>query len=271
MSPYWALLQARYRMLLQYRGAAFAGAATQFWWGFIKVMIFEAFYLANAAAAPMGFEAAVTYVWLGQAFLAMLPWNLDRDVVEQVRSGNLSYDLMRPVDLYGFWFCGVLAWRSAGVTLRCLPIFVFSGALLSLTPLSPWALAAPASLTAGLGFVAALAVAFMLSAAITTLAHTALLWTLSGEGVQRILPAFVVVFSGMIVPLPFYPEWSQPFVRALPFRALCDVPYRIYSGHLSSAEAASEIGLALAWTLALVIAGRALLVRGARRVVVQGG
>ncbi len=35
MSPYWALLQARYRMLLQYRGAAFAGAATQFGWGCI--------------------------------------------------------------------------------------------------------------------------------------------------------------------------------------------------------------------------------------------
>jgi ABC-2 type transport system permease protein len=271
MSPYLALLQARYRMLLQYRGAAFAGAATQFWWGFIKIMIFEAFYLANAAAAPMGFDAAVSYVWLGQAFLAMLPWNLEREVVELVRSGNLAYEFTRPVDLYGFWFARVLAWRSAGVTLRCLPIFVFSGALLSWTPLAPWALAPPASLAAALGFAAALVVAFLLSAAITTLAHVSLLWTLAGEGVQRMLPALAVVFSGMIVPLPFYPAWLQPVLRALPFPALCDVPYRIYTGHLSSAEAASEIGLGLAWTLALVIAGRMLLVRGTRRVEVQGG
>jgi ABC-2 type transport system permease protein len=258
-------------MLLQYRGAAFAGAATQLWWGFIKVMIFEAFYLMNAAAAPMGFEAAVTYVWLGQAFLALMPWNLDRELVEQVRSGNLAYELMRPVDLYGFWFFGVLAWRSAGVTLRCMPIFVFAGALLSLTPLAHWALAPPASPAAALGFVAALAVAFLLSAALTTLAHVSLLWTLSGEGVQRILPAFVIVFSGMVVPLPFFPAWAQPLVHALPFRALCDVPHRIYSGHIPSAEAVSELGIALAWTLALVLAGRVLLVRGTRRVVVQGG
>ncbi len=234
-------------------------------------MVFEAFYLANASAAPMGFEAAITYVWLGQAFLAMLPWNLERDVVEMVRSGNVAYEFMRPVDLYGFWFAGVLAYRSAAVSLRCLPIFVFSGALLSLTPLAGWALAPPASLAAALGFSVAIAVAFLLSAALTTLAHIALLWTLSGEGVQRILPAFVIVFSGMVVPLPFFPEWAQPIVRALPFRALCDVPHRIYTGHISSADAASEIAIALAWTVVLVIAGRALLVRGARRVVVQGG
>jgi ABC-2 type transport system permease protein len=271
VSPYLALLQARYQMMLQYRGAAFAGAATQFWWGFIKVMIFETFYLANAAALPMGFDAAISYVWLGQAFLAMLPWNLEREVVELVRSGNLAYEFTRPVDLYGFWFARVLAFRSAGVTLRCLPIFVGSGLLLSWTPLAAWGLAPPASPAAAIGFVVALAVAFLLSAAITTLAYVSLLWTLAGEGVQRMLPALVVVFSGMVVPLPFFPEWMQPVLRALPFRALCDVPYRIYTGHLSGSEAASEIALALAWTVALVIVGRTLLVRGTRRVVVQGG
>jgi ABC-2 type transport system permease protein len=143
--------------------------------------------------------------------------------------------------------------------------------VLAHTPLASWALGWPPSLAAGLAFVAAVAAAFLLSAAINTFVQITLLWTLSGEGVSRILPAFVVVFSGMVVPLPFFPEWMQPVLRALPFRALCDVPYRIYTGHLSGSEAASEIALALAWTVALVIVGRTLLVRGTRRVVVQGG
>ena len=271
MSPYWALLQARYRTMLQYRGAALAGASTQFWWGFIKVMILEAFYAANPGAAPMAFEAAVAYVWLGQAFIAMQPWNMDRDIVEMVRSGNVAYELMRPVDLYGYWYMRALAQRAASVTLRCVPIFLFTGIVLSFSPVSSWALGPPVSPAAALAFALALAVAFLLSAAITTLAHMTLFWTLAGEGISRILPAAVIVFSGMVVPLPFFPEWAQPIVRALPFRALCDVPFRLYTGDLSPAAALPELAFGLAWTLALVAAGRILLARGARRLVVQGG
>ena len=53
MRPYLAVLSARFRLLLQYRVAALAGFATQLFWGFIRVMIFGAFYRASAAAQPM--------------------------------------------------------------------------------------------------------------------------------------------------------------------------------------------------------------------------
>jgi ABC-2 type transport system permease protein len=271
VSPYWAILQARYRMLLQYRGAALAGAATQLWWGFIKIMVLEVFYLGRADLAPMSFEAAVAYVWLGQAFIAMLPWNLDRDIADMVRGGHVAYEFVRPVDLYTLWYARVLALRISGVTLRCAPIFAFAALLLPFTSMASWALPAPPSLAAALGFLLAMAIAFLLSAALSTLAHVTLLWTLSGEGVSRILPALVIVFSGMVVPLPFFPDWLQPFLRALPFRALCDLPFRIYSGDLGVAQAVPDLLVALAWAAALVVAGRALLARGTRRVVVQGG
>ena len=45
--PYVAMLGARFRMLLQYRAAAFAGFATQLFWGAIELMIFAAFYAAH--------------------------------------------------------------------------------------------------------------------------------------------------------------------------------------------------------------------------------
>ena len=52
-APYLALLSARYRMLLQYRAAAMAGAATQLFWGFIRIMILLAFYRSSSAEPPM--------------------------------------------------------------------------------------------------------------------------------------------------------------------------------------------------------------------------
>jgi ABC-2 type transport system permease protein len=103
------------------------------------------------------------------------------------------------------------------------------------------------------------------------LIHVSLLWTISGEGMARVVPSLVIVFSGMVVPLPLFPAWSQPLLAALPFRGLADVPFRIYSGHIPLADAPAAILLSLVWAGALIAIGRLLLARGFRRVVVQGG
>ena len=270
MAPYAAVVSARYRNLLQYRAAAFAGLVTQLFWGAVRLMILGAFYAAAEGPQPMNMVEVVAYVWLGQALLGMLPWNTDADFQEQVASGAVAYDLLGPLDLYGYWFARTLAFRTATTTLRAIPMVMFAMLLLPAFGLAEWALPAP-SVTALAGFLAAMAAAALLSTAITVLAHTSMLWTLSGEGVDRILPSFVTILSGMIVPLPLFPDWMQPFLEWQPFRGLCDVPYRIYSGNIPMAEAANEIVFTLAWTAVIVWFGRYLLSRGVRRLVVQGG
>ena len=40
-------------MGLQYRAAALAGIVTQFAWGFLEILMFRAFYRADASAFPM--------------------------------------------------------------------------------------------------------------------------------------------------------------------------------------------------------------------------
>jgi ABC-2 type transport system permease protein len=270
VAPYAAVLSARYRALLQYRAAAFAGFVTQLFWGAVRLMILAAFYASSAEPQPLNMTEVVAYVWLGQAFLGMFPWNTDADFREQVRSGAVAYDLLRPLDLYGYWFARALAFRTATTTLRAIPMIVFAMLLLPTLGLAEWTLPVP-SPGAFAGFLAAMAAAALLATAITALAHITLLWTLSGEGIDRILPSFVTVLSGMVIPLPLFPDWLQPFLAWQPFRGLCDVPYRIYSGNIPIAEAGAEIALVLAWTLAIVCLGRALLARGLRRLVVQGG
>ena len=80
MISYWAVLSAQFRALLQYRAAALAGLGTQVFWGLIRVMIFQAFFRSTTAEQPMEVGDVLTYVWLSQAFLALLPWNQDNDL-----------------------------------------------------------------------------------------------------------------------------------------------------------------------------------------------
>lgn len=258
-------------MLLQYRAAAIAGFGTQLFWGFIKVMVFVAFYASATSAQPMTFAEVLVYIWLGQALLALLPWNVDAEIAAQIRSGGVAYELLRPLDLYRFWFARTLAFRIAPTALRMLPMLAFTYLLLPLTPLADWALPAPAGTLSGALFVVSALFTLLLSTAFTMLMHIVLIWTISGEGINRMMPGVVSILSGLVVPLPLFPDWLQGFLYWQPFRGMADVPFRIYSGHIAPAEAFAEIALQGGWVVLLVMFGMWLLRRARYRLVVQGG
>ena len=110
-----------------------------------------------------------------------------------------------------------------------------------------------------------------MSTAFTMILHVALLWTISGEGINRMMPGVVPVLAGLIIPLPLFPDWMQGALFWQPFRGMADVPFRIYSGHIPAGDALVEIGLQLGWFSVLVAFGLWLLQRARRRLVVQGG
>ena len=271
MKPYLSFLYARFRTQIQYRTAALAGVVTQVFWGFIKIMVLEAFYSASTAIQPMSFREVVSYVWLGQGFLALMPWNTDPDIGELIRTGSVSYELLRPLDLYSVWYVRTLAWRVAGAILRCIPLLLFAGPLLSLIGLNDIALALPPTIGTFLLWTLSMAITVVLGCSITSLSNVTMMWTISARGAASILPIFVIILSGMIVPLPLMPDWLVPVLRILPFSGLADTPFRIYSGNLAGMEALWAILHQIIWFVVLVSIGRYFIRRGTRRLVIQGG
>jgi ABC-2 type transport system permease protein len=201
----------------------------------------------------------------------MLPWNADADLRAMVRSGAVAYELCRPIDLYSLWYVRALAWRTAPTLLRAVPMCLFAAVLLPLIGLDEWRLVAPPSLSTAVAFGATLLCALLLGCALTTVINITLLWTIAGDGAVMLLAAVVTFFSGMIVPLPLFPDWAQPVVQALPFAGLLDRPFRVFTGHIPVTDVVAVLRHQIAWTIALVLFGRWLLAQGMRRVVVQGG
>ncbi|HEY7091246.1 MAG TPA: ABC-2 family transporter protein [Tepidisphaeraceae bacterium] len=273
IAPYLAVVSARFRMMLQYRAAALAGLWTQVFFGFVLIMVYEAFYRSAEELAPasMTLPQVVSYVWLGQALLAMLPWNADGEIRLMIRSGAVAYELCRPMDLYWLWYARALAWRTAPTILRAIPMTIFAVLILPLIGLGEWRLQPPGSAGAAIGFVLAMLCALLLGCAITTVINISLMWTVSGDGVAIVVPAMVSFFSGMIVPLPLFPDWIHAVIRWLPFAGLVDLPYRIYTASIPISDLPWVLLQQMSWTIALVILGRWLLALGMRRVVVQGG
>ena len=263
MNAYRAILVSRFLSLLQYRSAALAGAGTQLFFGLVRVMIFDGFYRSSSTPQPMTVDQVVTYIWLGQAMLLLAMFDVDKDVAAMIRTGNVAYEMTRPLDLYGVWFTRALGGRAAPLLMRSVPIFIVAGLFLGLRP--------PASLPAGGLFILSTCAGLVLAASLVALLTVGLFWTISGEGLNRLAVPVIFFLSGIVIPLPLFPSWMQGAIALLPFRGLIDTPFRIYLGVLSGPAAVAALLHQIAWAVGFVLLGRMMLARGVKRLVVQGG
>ena len=271
LRPYAAAFRARFLLLLQYRVAALAGFATQCWWGGIKIMVFAAFYETAVVAAPISLPNVITYVWLGQAFLALLPWVADPEVAMLIRTGGVGYDRLRPLDTYSYWYARTLGWIVARALPRAILMLLAAGIVLPLVGLEAWSWRPPSGVEAMVLFVPAFALMIMLAVAVLMLANVVVAASLNERGVNAVLTPLVVVFSGSLVPLDFFPDAMHPFLHLQPLAGLVDIPFRIYFADLHGTAALKGLALQAGWALVLIALGRAAMARMMRRLEMQGG
>lgn len=270
--PYVAAFASRFLQMLQYRTAAYAGFITQCWWGGIKVMVLMAFYNSAAAAhAPMSLAQAITYTWLAQGLLALLPWLGDPEVAQAVRTGAVAYDRLRPVNAYALWFVRSAGWIAARVLPRLALMGAFAAVVLPLAGFGGWAWQPPADVVAGGGFVASALLGLLLSTSLVMLLNIAAVAALNERGINALAGPIVIVFSGNLLPLPLLPDAWQTVLLWQPLAGVVDIPARIYFGQLAGAQMFAGLGLQCAWLAVLVVLGRAAMGRTMRRLDVQGG
>jgi ABC-2 type transport system permease protein len=266
LKAYLSVIRLRFAVQLQYRAAAAAAFFTQVVFGFIRVMVFHAFYSFSTVAQPMTLEQAVSYTWLLQSTFRMQPYNGDREVIDLIRSGNVAYELCRPVDMYFIWYSRLLSLRVVPTLLSGVPMFI----LATILP-ENFGLTLPVSVAAGVAWMLSMFLALLLGCAVSNLITISTLWTIAGDGMQRIFPAFIMILSGAIIPLAYFPDGMQVFLKVLPFSGLVDTPFRFYLGMIPASELFSFVLLQLAWTAFFIFIGILLMKVAIKRVVIQGG
>lgn len=267
MRAYYSLFKMRLLKGLQYRSAALAGVSTQFFWGFMYVMIYEAFYSSTTAAQPITLRELIQVLWLQQSFLVFIMlWIRDNELINLITNGNIAYELCRPTDLYNFWYAKLIAQRLSGALLRCFPILIVA----VLLPY-PYKFSLPPSLTTFLLFIVTLMLGLILIVAISMLIYISVFYTMSGMGSLLIFGVFGEFFSGLIIPVPLMPETLRKVVYVLPFRYVSDLPFRIYAGNIGSREALLSILVQIFWILAIFTIGKLWMRKALNRIVVQGG
>jgi ABC-2 type transport system permease protein len=261
---YWEVARRSFRRWSTYRAATVAGVVTNTVFGYLRAYILVAVAVAAGGAAG-GWDQTelVTFAFLTQGLINVTLAFGDPELAERVRSGDVVVDLYRPVDLQLWWLASALGRCAFTTVARGIPPVVLGAVVFDLrfanSP-SMWALGLVSVLLASLvGF------AFRFLVNLTTF------WTLDQRGLDQLATLTLSFLSGLLLPIVLFPGWLEQLARLLPFAAMIQAPAEALMGVRSTGEVVGLLLHQALWTLALLAAGRVVLSRADRRVVIQGG
>jgi ABC-2 type transport system permease protein len=260
---WWEIARRGYARYAAYPGATFAGIWTNTIFGLLQAFILLALYDHRSDVGGWDETDTLTYVWLAQAMIATVYIFGWFDVAMRIRSGDVATDLARPLDPLRYWLAFDLGRAFYHFVFRGVPPFVFGLVVFDLD--------LPEDAATWLAFALSLTLAVVVSFAYRFLYNLAAFWLLDYRGIGVVAIVVSLLFSGMVMPLPFFPDWLEAIARVLPFAAFVQVPVDVFLGQASGADLATALLYQAVWAMALIGLAWAVLAAAVRSVVVQGG
>lgn len=221
----------------------------------------------NGANSSISFDEMISYIWLQQAFYAFISIRgLDSEISKSIRSGSVAYEIIRPYNLYFWWYIKLVAKRIANGLMRVLPV-------ITIAVLLPWnyGIRPPHTLLNFLLFVVSLGLGLFVVVGINMLIHTIGFYTYNEDGISSMLISTMELLCGGYIPVVLLPMIIQKATYYLPFRLVSDLPFRIYSNNIGIHEGLMAIGLQLIWIVVLIFIGNMIVKRALNKVFIQGG
>lgn len=268
LKVYLSYFKIRFNNEIQYKIAAIAGSITQLAWGAMYIMIYTTF-LENGSSSDMTIVQMCTYIWLQQAcYMLYNTWSLEKDVLEDIQTGNISMELIRPINLYEIWHSKTLAKKLAMCTLRAIPLVL----LCMLLPLGQYKLMLPVNFTAFILFFITFILSVILMMSYVMIMYGTVMYTIGSNGVKVIFQLANEFFAGVIIPISFMPNLMQTILKFTPFYYMQNIPFNIYTGYYNNYQQIFlGVIMQIVWIIILTIFGRLIISRRLRKIVVQGG
>lgn len=251
---------AGFRRWSTYRQAAFAGLVTNIVFGFMRCAVLLTVFQGSARVAGYDPAAMVTFVWVGQGLIDVIQLWRGSELAERVRTGDVAIDLMRPWDLQAALLAEDLGRAGFSVLIR------FSAPML--VGLLMFDVRLPRSPLTWLVFALGVLLAVVVSFGMRFLLNLTAFWLLDWRGVFGLHWVITGVLAGLVVPIGLFPQWARVALWCTPFPALVQVPADLL---IERGPAAAMLAHQAGWAIVLLLAGRVVLRRGERTLVVQGG
>jgi len=250
-----------------YRAATVAGVFTNTVFGFILAYVMLAVFEERPTIG--GFDAvdAVTFTFVAQGMYALTVGYFSAvELADRIKSGEVAVDLTRPYDFQGWWAAAGYGRAFYLAVARGIPPLLAGAAVFGLRwpdwPDQAWIWPA---------FLLAVALAAGVAFAWGFLLQLCAFWILDVRGPNQIGWLAAQFLSGAFFPVVVFPDTLEGVVRALPFVAMVELPIEVFLGKHTGGDLGFVLLTQVAWLAALLAAGRLVLARAVRKVVIHGG
>lgn len=257
-----AFVRLGLRSALVYRADLFIGTVSTLMRVVLVMLVWRAVYGDRATVSEINRDDAVGYAVLGALFaVVMQPWHFS-SLQDRVRSGNVVFDIMRPIGLVTQATANQL-----GTSLANVPKAV-AGLVLALL-----LGAVPASSTwwQTLAFLVSATLGLIIAIQCNLIVGLTAFWATDVGGAYIIYNMASAFCSGALIPLWFMPDSLAAVLRTLPFSAQIFTPLAIWFDRTPGWNILGEMGLQVGWILLLAAATHLIWLRAIRRMVIHGG
>ncbi len=238
---------------------------------FAMLSLWRTIYAKNAEGhALSGYtEAQMIFYYIMVAIVDVLTAVNEDDwqIAADIREGNISQFLLKPVDYLWYRLCLFFSGRIAYISMACIPLAIFIFCFKNY-------FVPPASGMAMIAFLFSLVLTallqFFLSYSMAMLAF----WILEISTFIFILFAFEYLASGHLFPLDMLNDTSPALLHALaftPFPSMLYVPISIYMGKVSGNGIALGLLTQLFWVAMMYALARFMWRRGIKHYSAFGG
>lgn len=270
MSKYSVLIAKSFKKMFYYKSQNLLGIVTSI----IGIIMMQYFWKALYGSRTVVYDTSLNQMLLYSSmswFLNLFNHeDVQNEILEDIKKGDVALKLVYPVNYIHYLFCKAIGYNLWIFLIKGVPIIVFVwlflkpefGVLeLGLSELGLSEINLPQAnlpeVNLSLEGILLFALSAILGNVLLCLVDLGLclisfVWVeMSGLFVVR--DVLTTIFSGLIIPTWFFPDFLQKVLNVLPFQYTFQVPLAILCGRIAVAEAGYYLAVQGIWLLGILI------------------
>ena len=229
---------------------------------YLLTVVWTSAYAGRTEVGGIAIGQLLTYLTIANLQVRFLTPDVDEEIRDRIRDGQIAFDLNRPTA-----YPGMLMASATGKMAGTLPMLIIGlPVALIAGELKP-----PDSIAAGFAYAASLILAWIIAVELNLVIGLVSFWTLELTGFQAMYRLIGNFATGALIPLWFMPDLVRIVVQLLPFQAMAFLPVSIYVDEPATGTVFGAFAVQIVWIGLLVFGIRWIWHRAFAHAVIQGG